>query len=62
MASLERAWKSYKDLSFAYETKSGSLDVNSDEISAVIEKAEGLPTIISILEEILSMKKSLRRK
>lgn len=60
MASLERAWKSYKDLSFAYETKSGSLDVNSDEISAVIDQAQGLPTIISILEEILSMKKSYR--
>lgn len=60
MASLERAWKSYKDLSFAYETKSGSLDVNSDEISTVIDQAQGLPTIISILEEILSMKKSYR--
>lgn len=60
MASLERAWKSYKDLSFAYETKSGSLDVNSEEISTVIDQAKGLPTIISILEDILSMKKSYR--
>ncbi len=60
MASLERAWSAYKDLSFAYETKAGSLDIASDEISAIIEKAKGLPTIVSILENTLSMKKSYR--
>ncbi len=59
-AGLERAWSSFKDLSFAYESKAGSLEVNSDEISEIIEKAEGLPTIISILENTLSMKKSYR--
>lgn len=59
-ASLERAWNSYKDLSFAYESKAGSLEIASDEISAIIEKANGLPTIISILESTLSMKKSYR--
>ncbi len=58
--SLEKAWNSYKDLSFAYESKAGSLEVASDEISEIIEKANGLPTIISILENTLSMKKSYR--
>jgi type IV pilus assembly protein PilB len=59
-AGLERAWNAFKDLSFAYESKAGSLEVNSDEISEIIEKAEGLPTIISILQNTLSMKKSYR--
>lgn len=59
-ASLERAWKTYKDLSFAYESKAGSLEIASDEISAIIQKADGLPTIISILENTLSMKRSYR--
>lgn len=59
-ASLEKAWNSYKDLSFAYESKAGSLEVSSEEISEIIEKAKGLPTIISILQNTLSMKKSYR--
>lgn len=58
--SLEKAWNAYKDLSFAYESKAGSLEVASDEISEIIEKANDLPTIISILENTLSMKKSYR--
>ena len=60
MQSLEKAWKAYKDLSFAYESKAGSLQISSDEISAIIEKVNSLPSIISILEETLAMKKSYR--
>ena len=60
MASLERAWNTYKDLSFAYENKAGSLEIASDEISAIIEKASNLPTIVSILKNTLAMKKSYR--
>ncbi|MES3031469.1 MAG: ATPase, T2SS/T4P/T4SS family [Patescibacteria group bacterium] len=59
-ASLEKAWNSYKDLSFAYESKAGSLEVSSEEISEIVAKAKGLPTVISILENTLSMKKSYR--
>lgn len=59
-ASLEKAWSYYKDLSFAYENKAGSLEIASEEINAIIEKADSLPTIISILENTLSMKKSYR--
>ena len=60
MASLEKAWNTYKDLSFAYESKAGSLEIASEEISAIVEKAKGLPTIITILESTLAMKKSYR--
>lgn len=58
--SLEKAWTGYKDLSFASESRAGSLDVSSEEIAAIVEKAKSLPTIISILENTLSMKKSYR--
>lgn len=60
MASLEKAWTAYKDLSFAYESKAGSLDVSSEEIAAIVEKIRDLPSIVSILESTLSMKKSYR--
>lgn len=58
--SLEKAWKIYKDLSFAYESKAGSLEISSDEISAIINEAKSLPTIISILENTMAAKKSYR--
>ncbi len=58
--SLEKAWKMYADLSFAEESRSGSLDISSDEINAIIDQAKSLPTIISILENTISAKKSYR--
>jgi type II secretory ATPase GspE/PulE/Tfp pilus assembly ATPase PilB-like protein len=58
--SLQKAWKMYKDLSFAYESKAGSLEISSDEINAIIDQAKSLPTIISILENIMAAKKSYR--
>jgi type IV pilus assembly protein PilB len=60
MQSLEKAWKMYKDLSFAYESKAGSLEISSDEIAEIIEKAKSLPTIVSILENTMAAKKSYR--
>lgn len=58
--SLERAWKGYKDMSFAYESKAGALEISSEEIGAIIEQAKSLPTIVSILENTLTAKKSYR--
>lgn len=60
MASLEKAWSAYKDLSFAYETKAGSLEVSNEDIATIVEKAKDLPTIVSILESTLKLKKSYR--
>lgn len=59
-ASLEKAWLAYKDLSFAYESKAGSLEVSSEEISAIVEKAKSLPDVIAILTETLGLKKTYR--
>ncbi|MEN9524598.1 MAG: type pilus assembly ATPase PilB, type pilus assembly protein PilB [Candidatus Parcubacteria bacterium] len=58
--SLEKAWKMYKGLSFAYESKAGSLEISSEEIAAIIEKTKSLPAIISILQNTISAKKSYR--
>ncbi len=60
MQSLEKAWKMYKDLSFAYESKAGSLDIASDEINAIVDQAKSLPAVISILEGTVAAKKSYR--
>ena len=57
---LEKAWKAYKDLSFASESRGGSLEISSEEISAIIEQAKSLPTIVSILENTMTGKKSYR--
>ncbi len=59
-ASLERAWNTYKDLSFAYESKAGSLEIASDEIAAIMDKAKSIPDVVTIIENTLSMKKSYR--
>jgi type IV pilus assembly protein PilB len=57
---LEKAWKMYADLSFAYESKAGSLEISSDEIMEIVNQAKSLPVIISILENTMSAKKSYR--
>lgn len=60
MQSLEKAWKMYKDLSFAYESKAGSLDISSEDIASIIQQVTSLPTIKSILENTISARKSYR--
>lgn len=58
--SLEKAWKMYKDLSFAYESKAGSLEISNDDIAAIVKEAKSLPVIVSILENTMAGKKSYR--
>ncbi len=58
--SLEKAWKVYKDVSFACESTAGSLEISSDEIAAIIDQAKSLPTVVSILQNTMAAKKSYR--
>ncbi len=58
--SLEKAWKVYKDMSFAYESKAGSLEISSDEIASIINEIKSLPAVISIMEKTMSANKSYR--
>jgi type IV pilus assembly protein PilB len=56
--SIEKAWDRYKDLSFAFETEAGSLDISNDEIEQLIEKTKKLQDISTLIEEALAIKKS----
>ena len=60
MQSLEKAWTMYKDLSFAYESKSGSLEISSEEITEIIDQAKSLPAIVTAIEGLLHTNKSYR--
>jgi type IV pilus assembly protein PilB len=58
--SLEKAWKTYKDLSYAYESRGGSLEISNTEIAEIVKEAKNLPVIVSILENTLKANKSYR--
>ncbi len=60
MASLEKAWDTYKDISFTVGTKAGALDVSSEAIAEIMNQAKTLPDIKKIIEEVLKMNKSHR--
>jgi type II secretory ATPase GspE/PulE/Tfp pilus assembly ATPase PilB-like protein len=56
--SINKAWDRYKDLSFAFKTEEGSLDISSKEIESLLEKATKLPEISLLAKEALTEKKS----
>ena len=58
--SLEKAWERYKDLSFASETEAGSLDISSQEIEDLVQRAKKLEDIAGWISEALEMKKTHR--
>lgn len=58
--SLNKAWQTYKDLSFAYESKSGSLEISNEEINRIISEQKSLPQIIETIGGLLGSKMSYR--
>lgn len=58
--SLEKAWAGYKDLSFAYESKAGSLEISSDEITKIIEQTKTLPDVIKVMQTLLATRMSYK--
>jgi len=60
LKSLNKAWLTYKDLSFSYESKTGSLEISSEEIGEIANQAKSLSQVINILNTVLSAKKSYR--
>ncbi len=58
--SLAKAWDRYKDLSFAFETEAGSLDISNDEIEHLIEKTKKLADVTTLIKDALALKKSHR--
>ncbi|NCS98711.1 type II/IV secretion system protein [Candidatus Parcubacteria bacterium] len=59
-ASLERAWSRYEDISFATQSKSGTLDVASDEIEKMIGSLHSLEEVKKTIEDVMQMKKAFR--
>ncbi len=60
MGSLEKAWAAYKDLSFAVETKAGSLEVSNEEIAAILKEVKTVTDVKNRITSVLSQNKSFR--
>ncbi len=58
--SLEKAWSRYADISFATESKSGALEINSDQIDEFISKTQSIEDTKKMIEEVMQMKKAFR--
>jgi type IV pilus assembly protein PilB len=58
--SLNKAWATYKDLSFASETKAGSLEVSNEEISDLLKKVKTTDDIKKYITDVLSQNKGYR--
>ncbi len=58
--SLKKAWERYKDISFASETKGGSLDISSEEIEQFISKIQTAADIKAAINDALSLKRAYR--
>jgi len=60
LASLEKAWEKYTDLSFSTETKAGAFDISSEDIKTYMKEIKGMEDVRSRLNEILKLKKGFR--
>ena len=50
--SLEKAWSRYADLSFAMETKAGSIDVSNEEIATLLKEVRTIEDIKIKIQEM----------
>jgi type II secretory ATPase GspE/PulE/Tfp pilus assembly ATPase PilB-like protein len=60
MQSLNRAWALYKELSFASETKAGSLEVSNEEISMLLQQVKTVGDIKTKINELLGQSKGFK--
>jgi len=58
--SLEKAWSRYVDISFTTESKSGSLEINSEQISDFIKNTRSIEDTKKLIEDVMTMKKAFR--
>lgn len=59
-SSLESAWTRYKDLSFATETKSGSIDISSNDLTRVISAIHEIADITKQISDISTLERAYR--
>lgn len=60
VASLERAWVMYKEISHAAEVKRGSVDISSDELQSTVAKLKTFEDVRALIKEVLNMDKAHR--
>lgn len=58
--SLEKVYKSYKDLSFSFKTKKGSLDISNEEIQTLLKQVHTLEDIKALIGSVSGMKKAYK--
>lgn len=58
--SLLKAWDRYKDITFATETKAGSLNISNEEINKILVEIKSFEDVRVLIQNILSQKKSYR--
>lgn len=58
--SLEKAWGRYEDISFATQSKAGSLEIGDKEIESLIGQIQSVSDTKKLIEETLKMKKAFR--
>lgn len=58
--SLEKAWSRYKDLSFAMETKAGTLDISNEEVEKFLNQVKTIKDIKELVEETVKIKRVYR--
>lgn len=51
LSSLEKAWERYSEISYASESKSGSIDISGDTLLALGEKLKSFADIVKEIEE-----------
>lgn len=60
MASLNKIWNRYKDLSFSFETRSGALDISNDEIKEFMKDVHSLADVKGVIDQIIGQKKGYK--
>lgn len=58
--SLEKAFREYKSLSYAFETKAGALDISNDDILDFLKKLTSTTEVKKQIDEMLANKKGVR--
>ncbi len=58
--SLQKAWTRYADISFASESKGGALEINSEQISEFISKAQTVEDTKNLINEVMKLKRAFR--
>lgn len=51
LSSLEKAWERYSEISYASESKTGSIDISGDTLLALGEKLKSFADIVKEIEE-----------